>query len=756
MAQRASITGYVTDAFSGERLIGASVFDTISKKGTVTNSFGFFSASFSKGDSIVLEISYVGYEKCYFMLRSNGNLQLKVRMCPNTTLNEVTVTANRERVPLHKRSEMSTISLPMQEAKLLPALGGESDVLKVAQLMPGIQSGSEGSSGIFVRGGTPDQNLIIFDDVPLYYVNHIGGLVSIFNSDAINDLKIIKGGFPARYGNRLSSVVDVRMKDGNYNEHRKKLMIGMVATSAFFEGPIKKDTASFMVSVRRLMYDLLTRPLSRFILKNTSAGYTFYDVNAKLNYRLSDNDALYLSLYAGDDKLTTRAFEHSTGFNMENHFQQMWGNQLAALRWNRLFGNYLFANTTIAYTRYHYGTEFSDKTNSTVSHEERSNYYLSGINDVMLKIDLEYNAGNRYRILFGLSSTHHTFRPTVQKVSQTNDNLSFDKTFGNYKLKAWEHAVYMENEIGIGDPIKLNVGLRTNCYSIDDTVFIHLEPRALLNWEIDNSRSLKASYTQMTQNLHQLTNAGTMPIVLWLPATRYLVPETSEQYALGYAVTRTIDEHEYECSVEVYYKTMHHLISYRSGFNNFPTSSEWRSSIQNDGKGVSKGIELYVGKVTGCTTGWMSCTIARNTRQFDNINGGNPYLFKYDHLIDFNVAVVHRISECLSFSASWSYGSGNAVSLPVGAYTLEDKTIYIYEGVNTFRMRAYHRLDVGLNWERMKKGQLRTWSFSIYNVYNRQNPYYYYVSDVQGSDMKAIYQQSFFPIIPSVSWKIEF
>ena len=761
-AQMSVVSGYVTDASNGERLIGATVYESRTRKGTVTNGYGFYSLTLPFADTTELIFSYVGFEEQHKLLKINGNIKLNVALESKLTLNEVVVTAEAAERPVQQRLEMSSISLPVREAKLLPALGGESDVMKAVQLMPGVQSGNEGTSGLYVRGGSPDQNLMILDDAPLYYVNHLGGFVSIFNTDAISSINLIKGGFPARYGNRLSSVMDVRMKDGNMKEHHGDAMIGMVASKIALEGPIKKDTSSYLVSVRRFMYDIFMRPLSKVLFENTTEAYSFYDFNVKLNYRLSDKDALYLSLYSGRDRISTKIKEKVPNGSYVNRFSKSWGNQLAALRWNHLFGPKLFSNTTLSYTRYHYRTDLQNETDLTAYNEIITDNYLSSINDFSLKSDFQFYQSEHYRMLFGVSSVLHQFKPNTEEYSENyNGFLPIDTVFGNGKLLCWENAAYIENEIYLSENIAVNAGLRLVHNFVEDTSFLHLEPRLLLNWQIGSELSLKASYSRMCQNVHLLTNSGSgMPTDLWLPATKDIVPEDAAQFVVGLATTQQIKGQTFDFSAELFYKQMRHLIAYKTGVSTQSAIVDWQKKIEKDGQGTAKGVELLARKSTGRTTGWIGCTLSRTTRQFDNINDGKPYLFKYDRPLDLSLAVVHKLTANISCSMTWVYGTGNAFTLPVGAYSaLTDdgwETVYIYEGINTFRMRSYHRLDVGISFEKQKEHGTRVWNVSVYNAYNRMNPYFYYFqTDWQAHEIKLM-QVTMFPIMPSVSYEYKF
>jgi hypothetical protein len=761
-AQNITVSGYIEDMQTGERLIGASVFEALSKTGTTSNSYGFFSISFTQGDSVRLFFSYVGYETFEITAILKENKQLNIKLKPNLMLNEVVITASQD-IPIEQKTEMSIVSIPIKQVKLLPSLGGESDVLKAIQLMPGVQSGNEGTSGLYVRGGSPDQNLMVLDDVPLYYVNHLGGLVSIFNTDAISNINLIKGGFPARYGNRLSSVMDIRMKDGNLKEVKCNAMIGMVASKISIEGPIKQDTSSYIISFRRFMYDLITRPLSKIVFDKVSAGYTFYDFNAKFNYKLSDNDRLYLSVYSGKDKMTIKMKDNSDNSKYMNRSSLGWGNNLIAVRWNHLFNTKLFSNTTISYSQYKYNTEFENNNKTGTDKETIFNRFTSGINDLAIKFDIEYYHSTKYKLVFGANSIYHTFIPGSEKFKHnTNSSAITDTIFGNYSLHALDNAIYIENIFQLGKGFSINAGVRFSHYYVEDTNFVNLEPRILVNCSAGENNSIKASYSQMYQNIHLLTSSGTgMPTDLWLPATKNVIPQKSTQYALGAASTRKFYNQNYEISIEFFYKELQNLIAYKTGANVFGSTVDWQDKIEKNGKGASKGIELLINKKTGKITGWIGYTYSKTTRQFENINDGISYLFKYDRPHDISIVVMHNLNKNINFSLTWVYGTGNAITLPVSAYSIMTETgleqIYVYEGINTFRMRDYHKMDIGFNFNKEKKWGTRTWSISVYNLYNRKNPYYYFFEKKSNnSDEVVLKQLSMFPIMPSVSYSISF
>ncbi len=770
--QNVTLSGYILDTKTGERLIGATIYETASKNGAVSNDYGFYSLQVPRTEETTLVISYLGYGTIKETVYTTEDQKLDFPLLSeNYLLNEVELTATKE-TPIQNRNEIGVLSIPVEQIEMLPALGGEVDVLKALQLMPGVQSGNEGSSGLYVRGGSPDQNLVLLDDVPMYYVNHLGGFVSTFNIDAISNVKLIKGGFPARYGGRLSSILDIRMKDGNMKEFEGSGMIGMVAAKLALQGPIKKDTTSYMISARRMLYDLLTRPISKIAFNGVSLGYTFYDFNAKINHKFSDKDRLFLSTYLGNDRSVIRKKGDDA---FKNTLE--WGNNLVALRWNHLYGQKLFSNVTLSYTRYRFLTESEGEFTDNGEKFKTSRKFLSGIYDIGAKADFEYFASTNYKFKFGGNSIYHTFKPGATTNRQsTNGNRTLDNTVGDIDIFAWENSAYFENEIRIGGRINTNLGFRGAVYHVNGKDHVSLEPRALASYLITDAMSIKAGYSRMQQNVHLLTNSGVgLPTDLWVPATDKVAPQTSQQWSLG--IARSIKDGIYEFSAEAYYKNMRNLIEYKEGASFLGTTPNWEDLVESGGDGTSYGLELLLQKKEGRTTGWVGYTWSKTDRRFANINNGKAFPYRYDRRHDASIVVAHRFNKKVDMSATWVYGTGAAFTLPIAKYDIIDETgdvgygddrfseVFIYGERNANRMRAYHRLDLGVNFRKKKKWGERTLNISIYNVYNRQNPYFYFVDGEEKLDAEGNFdgyestfmsQQSLFPILPSISYGFRF
>jgi hypothetical protein len=774
-SQKISISGYVKDSASGEIIAGSTVTTADYLNYAISNSYGYYILTLnSSNDSVKLQASFVGFSPSSFSVKPNQNLKIDFALNTRNILDEVIVSAEKSNT-YEKRKEMSVVSVPIGKVTVMPSLGGESDILKSLQMMPGIQSGNEASSGLYVRGGSPDQNLMVIDDVPIYYVNHLGGFVSTFNSDAINSMKLIKGGFPAHYGSRLSSVVDIKMKEGNMKEFHGNAMIGMLASKVMVEGPIKKETTSYMLSVRRFMYDLITRPLTRATSFNgTSVGYNFYDLNAKINHIISPKDRLYLSFYSGGDKMLTK---QKTQTDLNKMILE-WGNILGSFRWNHLYSDKLFSNITLYSTRYRLANDFSSTFTYNNAKEKTSSNYWSGIVDVSVKADFDYFINQNYKIKFGGTSIFHNFNPNTTTYHYVENSASVDTSFGSRKQNGFENAVYLENEISIGNRTFTNIGLRVTNYQTPNHNYVSYEPRFLSTFMITENTLLKASYSQMNQYIHLLSGSGpNMQNDIWVPVTDVIKPSLSNQFALG--LEKTFRNGEYEVSLEGYHKTMNNLITYKDGVAILSSTSDWQSQVETNGKGKSYGLEFLFQKTKGSATGWIAYTYSKTTRQFENKNFGRPYPFKYDRTHDISIVYLQKIKSNIQFSATWVYGTGNPYTLASGKFKmitgidndLTNQSVYntygqVYNDLNSYRMRAYHKLDVGINFNKTVKRGERTWSINIYNLYNRQNPYYYFLDSSYQFDEKGrvipeatktvLKQQSYFPIIPSFSYSLKF
>ncbi|MCK4662328.1 MAG: TonB-dependent receptor [Bacteroidales bacterium] len=756
------ISGYVYDENSNEVLIGANIIDIKTHKGTVSNRYGFYSVTLPIKDTISLMVSFIGYKAKNINITPNSNKKIDIFLQSGIEINEVKVIGHKTN-RIVERNETSVIRLQMKETKSLPNLFGEADIMKTLQLMPGVQSGGEAKSSLYVRGGSPDQNLILLDDVPLYYVSHFGGMFSIFNADAINDVKLIKGGFPARYGSRLSSVLDIRMKEGNKQKFCTQGTIGLLSSKISTEGPITKNETSFIISARKNIIPV-------FYFFDMGISYDFYDINAKINHNLTENDKLFLSIYSGNDIVKVKNKIKNASISEKDVKSVKWGNTLVALRWNHIFSPKLFSNLTLSYTNYRYQNVFELSYSSDSINKDYRNKLYSGIKDINLKYDFDFYAKPNIKIRYGLNSIYHMFTPNDIYYFQEGTDISYvDTTYNSIKENALENALYFESEFKF-NWFNTNLGVRFSSYNIKNQNYYSIEPRILLNFILCKNLSLKYSFSKMNQYVHLLSYSGVgMPSDFWMPTTKNVVPEISYQNTIG--IAQSLFEDKFEFSIESYYKTMNNLITFKKGESFFGSTDNWENIIEKNGTGNSYGLELFLQKLEGKTTGWIGFTLSKADRKFDNLNNAEVFPFKYDRRYDIGMAIIHKIKENINFSATWTYGSGYPITIATEKYTASGEDVYVFDEINSFRMRDYHRLDIGVNFNKKTKWGERTWTVSIFNVYNRQNPYFYYYDrelidmintctdgyciEPVYSELK-LYQQSLYPFFPSFSYSFKF
>ncbi len=781
-AQKRTISGYVMDAASKETLIGATIFDKNSGKGCATNSYGFYTLTLNQGQ-VDLQVSYVGYTQQSRALDLKENLSLNFMLETNTTLDEVVVEGTRATVSA-RNPQMSVVELPVQQIKSIPTLFGEADVLKAIQLLPGVQNGSEGSAGMYVRGGGPDENLLLLDGVPVYNVNHMLGFFSVFNPDALKNVTLYKGSFPAHFGGRLSSVVDIRMKEGDMQKYHGNASIGLISSKFNFEGPIVKDKLSFNLSYRRTYGDLLIKPAlwiaswSTPEISKLSVGYYFYDFNAKLNWKISDKDRLYLSFYTGDDAIyfgvkNKDFLSDSTQYTHRIKLNWKWGNKVAALRWNHVVSQKLFMDASVNYTQYRHnlGMNLTEEDTylptNTVSKNVFDMVYKSGINDLTAKVDFDYTPLPNHEIRFGGNYTYHIFRPEVQSIQMSESQQSLvDTVTGSPNVYAHETALYAEDNMTFGDIFRMNLGVHYSTFTVEGKTYQSVQPRVSTSLMLASNLSLKAGYAYMTQYVHLLSNSSlSLPTDLWVPVTAKIVPMNAHQWSVGafYELPRLFD-----ISVEGYYKTMDNLLEYKDGASFFGSSERWDEKVCM-GKGWAYGVELLVQRSFGKTTGWIGYTWAHSKRQFDRegqiINNGKVFPAKYDRRHDISVTVQHKFSDSFDLSGTWVFSSGNCGTLGTQVYEGLPNDWGEFQHINAlernnFRMGNYHRLDLGANLHFPLNPGLLTLNFSVYNVYNHNNPFlvytdYVYDESTQQAEKKLM-QVSIFPIIPSFSLSYKF
>jgi len=755
-ANKYTISGHITDE-SGEELIGATIYVKNLKKGTVTNEYGFYSLTIPE-NSYQIIYSYVGYETQIKKVELNQNLRINIVLKEQSkTLNEVIITAERKDANV-ARAEMSTMKIQAQEIKKIPAFMGEVDVIKAIQLMPGVQSASEGSSGFNVRGGDAGQNLILLDEATVYNASHLMGFFSVFNNDAIKDVKLYKGDIPAAYGGRLSSLLDIRMKDGNNKEFHANGGIGTVSSRLTLESPIVKDKGAFIISGRRSYADLMLMFSSDEDIRKNQLY--FYDLNLKGNYKINEKDRIYLSWYMGRDV-----------FDYDDLFGFSWGNKTFTLRWNHLFSEKLFSNFSVIVSDYDY--ELGQNS------EEQGFIWLSDLNDIKFKADYTYYPNTRNTIRFGATGTMHHFNPGLAK------GVGNQTIYNELKMpesNALEWAGYLSNKWELNEKTTINIGLRgtifqnmgkatvyhfdENYEKTDSTVyssgeiyhtFLGLEPRVNFKYSLNTQSSFKGSYSRTKQFIHLASNstAGS-PLDIWVPSSPNIDPQTADQFAIGYF--RNFYEDALETSIEAYYKNMDNQIDFRDHAElllNPEIEGEFRT-----GYAWSYGLEFLIRKQTGKFTGWISYTLSKAERKIPEINQGKVYPASYDKPHNIAIVASYDFSERLNAAANWVYSTGNPVTFPVGRYEYGNMIVPIYSDRNDYRLPDYHRLDLSVTYKfgvDKTRGLKSELNLSIYNVYNRKNTWMLFFSqDDEDPNITIAEKVYLFPILPSVTYNFYF
>ncbi len=785
VSRKFTISGYVTDGTSSETLIGTNIFESHQNQGTTTNPYGFYSITLPEGET-ELRFSYLGYatETHQFML--SKDTLLNIRMQGNTLLQEVVIVSDKTETGT-TATQMGSIEIPITQIKNTPSILGEADVMKAIQLMPGVQAGVDGSAGLYIRGGSPDQNLILLDGTPVYNVDHMFGFFSVFTPEAVKKVTLFKSSFPARFGGRLSSVIDVRTNDGDMQKYHGTFSIGLLTSKINLEGPIVKGKTSFNISARRSYADLIAKP---FMPDGEEYGYYFYDINAKINHKFSDRSRIYLSIYNGKDHF---AIHYNEDTNSKDGSTMNWGNTIVSARWNYIFNNRLFSNTTVSYNNYLFdinsynNNQYANSTGVSIINRYSADY-RSGINDWSYQIDFDYNPSPAHHIKWGTGYIHHRFRPEVMtsKISEeTGDKADRDTTYHsipNSRIYGHELSAYLEDNIKVNDRLRLNLGLHFSLFQVQKQRYFSLQPRVSARYQPGKDVTLKASYTQMSQYVHLLSSMPiAMPTDLWVPVTRKIKPMGSHQYSLGGYYTGI---EGWEFSVEGYYKDMCNVLEYKEGVSFFGSSAGWENKVEM-GKGRSAGIEFMAQKRLGRTTGWLSYTLSKSDRQFakGSINNGERFPYKYDRRHNINLTISHKFSERIDIGASWVFYTGGTSTIP------EEKTAVIRPGDgtnngfgggygyyfdsgipsptigeasyvehrNNYRLPASHRLNVGVNFNKRTKHGIRTWNISLYNAYNAMNPTFVYRTTGKNDPNKPVIKKyTILPFIPSFTYTYKF
>ncbi|TAJ13739.1 TonB-dependent receptor [Marinilabiliaceae bacterium JC017] len=770
-----TISGFVRDGKTGESLIGANIYEPDLLLGTVSNNFGFFSVTLPKGYT-VLKSSYVGYKGIEQSLYLSGDTTVYINLTPKLELNEVSVVGSR--VPAKvKSTRTGTIDLPIEQIRNVPVFLGEQDVVKGIQLLPGVQSGREGFSGLYVRGGGPDQNLIILDDVPVYNVGHLLGFFSVFNADAINKVSVVKGGFPARYGGRLSSVVDVRMYEGSNERINGSASIGLLSSRVALNGPIKKDKATFSLSFRRTYLDLVTAPFQRKEIEKSN--YYFFDLNGKVNYKFSDTDRLFVSAYWGKDEFYSRYNDQNIDLEigervdiyqsvtLNDESSSGWGNVVAAMRWNHIFGDKLFSNLTATFSDYRFYIGQIQNLYYKEAWSAVEKKYFSGIRDFNTKIDFDFVASPNHYFRFGGSYVYHNFYPGIDLLkNEIANEAQVDTTIGGDSMYRPEFHGYLEDDFNVSDRLKMNLGVHFSLFLTQNDFYHSVEPRISLRYLLSDYLSLKGAYSKMTQYVHLLRTATvSLPTDMWLPVSDEIKPMRASQSSLGFEWEISKG---FNLSVEGYYKKFENLLSYKEDGSFFDFTIGWEDKLIS-GKGTSYGTEFLLHKRIGKLTGWLGYTYSKSFNKFDGLNDGREFPSFADRRHDASLFMSYRFNDRIDGGFTWMFGTGSPVTLPSGKYYAPElpttRSDYKYNEYineyNGYRMPNFHRLDFGFNFKKQKKWGERIWSLGMINAYGRQNPFFLYfadsVNDETEEEYRSLKQFSLFPFpIPYVRYTIKF
>ena len=793
MGQNITVSGHLYEKGSLESLPGGLVYDPVSQKSTTTNAYGFYTLTLPYRDGLFLVFNSFGFINDTLWIKTSENIEYDARLSKITMLETVNISAEKSNT---EQVKMSSITLSTKEIKNMPMLFGEKDVFKTLLLLPGVQSASEGTSGIYVRGGGPDQNLIIIDEATIYNASHLLGFFSIFNGDAIKSVELVKGGFPARYGGRLSSVIDINMKDGNKESYHCEGGIGLISSNVMVEGPIIKNKASFMLSGRTTYLDLIMVPVMKRVTAGTAAGYYFFDLNGKFNFDLGKKDKLYFSAYFGRDKFHLSQKEKYESGNEYDKYKMglFWQNATATVRWNHLYSNKVFSNMSFIFSDYTMNTYMGYKyfygTNSPYNESFNSDF-KSGIRDYTLKYDVTYRPNATHHLLAGAAVTYHEARPNA--IMMKADTLNMRNV---EKAQGLEYALYVEDEINIRNRFRINPGVRLVAFSVPHKTWFSPEPRLSMSYNILSNLALKASYAMMSQSMLLLsTSTIGLPTDLWVPVTDSIRPQRSQQVAFG--IHYDLKKPRLSFSVEGYYKKMDHILAYKEGTSYFtnmlqnimdeevPTNfqNKWTDNVTT-GRGWSYGVEFLVRKEAGNFTGWIGYTLSWTKQQFDELNFGEPFFARYDRRHDVSIVLMYSPTKWLNLSMSWVFATGNAITLPTSLYPSEDLNAYLenllppeqseyyyytsyienYGKKNDFRMKPFHHLDIGVQFIKPHKrnnGQ-SIFEISIYNIYNHHNPFFYFTTqeyretETGGEIINKIQQISIFPIIPTFSYHFKF
>ncbi len=777
-SRKFTISGYVTDIGSGESLIGAGVLSGgEAKTGVSTNEFGWYNVSLREGRTTI-EYHYVGYEPKTIAFDLNKDTVINVTLSPSTTLSEAVVVA-RNNAGI-RSTNMSALDVPISQVIKSPTLFGESDIIKFLQMLPGVQGGMEGTTGIHVRGGSQDENLVMLDGIPIYNIDHVLGIFSVFTPEAVKKVTFYKGAFPARYGGRISSIVDVRTNDGNLKETHGVVSVGMLTSRVHVEGPLKQDKTSFSLSFRG-MHTLFYQPFIKLAMKDEAkANFYFYDANAKFSHKFDDRNRLYLGIYNGWDKLTVDDL-YDEGSGSEGTFSKSadkyrigWGNTIAAMRLNHIFSSTLFSNTTVAFNNYRMSIENKYKNSYGTQYINDYSYkYKSGITDGSARMDFEWTPNSSNSVRFGGEYTFHTFKPETSSFTNKaveGGTVQADSTYNELdgrKLRGHEASAFIEDDIFIGERLSFNPGLHYTAFYTDGKFYNSLQPRLSARMDLGKGYAVKAAYSRMAQYVHLLTSSDiSLPTDLWVPITKNIKPVIGDHYSIGAYYSGLKG---WEFSLEGYYKKTKNIVEYQDGATVMGTSANWYDKVSM-GEGRSYGVEIFVQKTLGKTTGFVSYTLSKSDRIFRDgmVNNGRWYPYKYDRRHNLVVSVFHKFSDRVDVAGNFVFTTGGTTTVPTrqivaiapdGTSTYDDYVPY----KNNYRLPCSHRLNLGVNLHKQKRHGERIWNFSIYNVYNAMNPNLVYSdTDYNAEDGNVttntirIKKITLLPFMPSISYTFKF
>lgn len=762
LSQKVTISGFVEDINTGERIIGAYVIDTITKNVAQTNNFGFYNLKVVSKKATIFA-TYLGFKSIVLNLTLSHDTLINIPIQPVLELQEVTVSSSVYGRNVNTPLGLTTI--PVKQLISIPALG-EPDLIKSIQSQPGIKGGIEGSAGIFVRGGGSGENLFMLDDVPLYNISHLYGFFSIFNSSAVKDIKLLKGGFPAKYGGRVSAVVDIRSREGNNKSIKGEISLGFISSKLTLEGPLFSEKTTFIISGRRSYFDLYSGSLKKSdILDQNFPDYYFYDLNFRITHTFSQYDKIFLNIYNGKDRINNNNGSLIIDNNSDlfsNDLNQIagWGNIVSSVRWNHIFNNSLFVNTTLAYSRFNYYTlaKFNDSSSDTSLNKTKDIYYsasyISENSDLIFKTDFEYSVSSINKLTFGIGNTFRTYYPgkhSYSIIDQVSD-LKTDTSYTNNIIYASEPFFYTEDNFKVTPELIIIAGLRLSGLLSVNKVYFNAEPRLSANFSINSNLVLKTGYSRMVQYMHLLSTSGiTVPTDLWVPSLKGLYPLKSDQ--INAAISFDLNKKAL-FSIEIYRKWLTNTTDFRNGVSLLSSFSPWYTKT-TQGTGNSKGIEISVERQEGRITGSINYTLSASDRKYSDLNNGHPFPFMYDRLHDFNISLNCQVFKKWDFSVLWLYGTGYPVTVPVEKYVpvlvSTSFPVNYYPTINNCRLPAYHRLDLGIHYKTQNRLGEHTLSLDIFNAYNRHNP----INVYYGFNYMSFKYAYLLPIIPSVTYTLK-